>query len=190
MNSHTLIQGYARGISAIEAGRTAAEHAFANDRPLCGAVSRMGFQTLQPKPRPAYTCSKCAAIIESRIIGGMARAFFASAWADAHDESGRSFAPGTEITDAMPRTIDPAALHAAKTLAFDMVHANAGEWLRNIYAQHPAGWTLELWGHYAAMESMGHGVGLSDNEPCDAIVPYVEFGSHSLSRDYFEEVTA
>jgi hypothetical protein len=48
--------------------------------------------------------------------------------------------------------------------------------------------TPELFGHYLAMQAMGHGVGLESfgRAVRDAInVPYVEFGSHSLECDYF-----
>ena len=81
-----------------------------------------------------------------------AKAFFASAWADAADESEDSpIGAGTEIFDVMPDTI-------------------------------------ESFGHYAAMQAMGHGVGLNDafGDCAEFIaVPYVEFGSHSLEKDYF-----
>ena len=124
-----------------------------------------------------------------------ARAFFASAWADAADESDDSpIGPGTEIMDVMPSEIDPAAIHAAQTLRMDMERINGAtidELMTRIesmaHGDRPA--TLEYLGHYAAMQAMGHGVGLHDafgSEVHDSIrVPYCEFGSHSLERDYF-----
>lgn len=49
--------------------------------------------------------------------------------------------------------------------------------------------TMEFFGHYCAMQAMGHGVGLCDAFGSDVYkairVPYVEFGSHSLEKDYF-----
>ncbi|WP_429498802.1 hypothetical protein ACQUFY_05760 [Robbsia andropogonis] len=49
--------------------------------------------------------------------------------------------------------------------------------------------TPEMLGHYLAMQAMGTGVGLHDafgKVAYETIhVPYVEFGAHSLSRDYF-----
>jgi hypothetical protein len=132
------------------------------------------------------------------IIEGMAKAFFASAWADQHEEEYREAcdtgkkAPflrqygtlsGVEIFDVMPKTIDPAAKHAAQTLMMDMERQNKAT-VEVLYAAHPATLTPANWGHYAAMAAMGHGVGLW--EYTDAvIVPHVEFGSHSLERDYF-----
>lgn len=124
-----------------------------------------------------------------------AKAFFASAWADAADESDDSpIGAGTEIFDVMPDTIDPAAIHAAKTLRMDMERANGcsiGDLLGLIERDGDGDRdnTIENFGHYSAMQSMGHGVGLYDafgSDVHDAIkVPYVEFGSHSLEKDYF-----
>ena len=124
-----------------------------------------------------------------------ARAFFAIAWADASDESEDSpIGPGTEIFDVMPDEIDPAAIDAARTLRTDLERINgktisALMCLIERYGDGDRPNTIESFGHYAAMQAMGHGVGLYDafgSEICKAIkVPYVEFGSHSLEKDYF-----
>jgi hypothetical protein len=124
-----------------------------------------------------------------------ARAFFASAWADAADESENSpIGPGTEIMDVVPDEIDPAAVHAARTLRMDIERVNAAS-INHLMLRikkiangdRPA--TVEFFGHYAAMQAMGHGVGLYDAFGSDVHemvkVPYIEFGSHSLERDYF-----
>ncbi len=124
-----------------------------------------------------------------------ARAFFASAWADAAEdaENGPNLS-GCEIMDVMPSEVDPAALHAARTLRMDIERVNGAsvdELMTRIESMangdRPA--TMEFFGHYAAMQAMGHGVGLHDafgSEVYDTIkVPYCEFGSHSLERDYF-----
>lgn len=145
--------------------------------------------------------------IQEQIEMAMAKAFFASAWADAQDEkdigdpTGVNLS-GKEIMNVMPTEIDPAALHAAKTLHFDMVRANAVpdeykcglglEWLYAHVLMLEDGGDRELtpenFGHYCAMQAMGHGVGLGDafgEAVRSAItVPYVEFGSHSLQNDY------
>lgn len=123
-----------------------------------------------------------------------ARAFFASAWADAAEESNAMpWPPGGEIMGYMPQEIDPAATHAARTLRFDIESANKktiGE-LMGLIERDGAGDrenTIEFFGHYATMQAMGHGVGLSDafGDVADSIrVPYVEFGAHSLQKDYF-----
>ena len=132
--------------------------------------------------------------IEQTIELHMARAFFASAWADYIEEIGdASRFSGRDIMGLMPAEIDPAAFHAARTLRFDMERANGkpiGAILADAIESHdgdrPA--TVEFFGHYCAMQAMGHGVGLWDAFG-DAVyqsvrVPYVEFGSHSLEKDY------
>lgn len=123
-----------------------------------------------------------------------ARAFFASAWADMCDEDGPGVPSGAEIMEIMPDEVDPAATHAARTLMMDLERMNRrtiAEMMADIQSRadgdRPA--TLEFFGHYAAMQAMGHGVGLHDafgREVYESVtVPYVEFGSHSLERDYF-----
>lgn len=119
-------------------------------------------------------------------------AFFASAWADQQEENGHSL--GGEIMDQIPDTVDPAATHAAITLAMGMEKINSksiAEMMEDIIhiadGDRPA--TLEYFGHYSAMQAMGHGVGLDDafgKEEYELIkVPYLEFGSYSLEKDYF-----
>ena len=124
-----------------------------------------------------------------------ARAFFASAWVDAAEdaENGPSLS-GCEIMEVMPVDIDPAAIHAARTLRMDIERAN-GASVDTIFgaiqciAEGDRPTTMEFFGHYAAMQAMGHGVGLNDafgSEVYRTIkVPYCEFGQHSLERDYF-----
>ena len=124
-----------------------------------------------------------------------ARAFFASAWADAAEDADNGpNLSGCEIMDVMPSDIDPAAVHAARTLRMDIERTNGAtivELMVRIESMadgdRPA--TMEYFGHYAAMQAMGHGVGLHDafgSEVHETIkVPYVEFGSYSLERDYF-----
>ncbi len=126
-----------------------------------------------------------------------AKAFFASAWADACEESDSPDAPslsGEEIMSVMPDTIDPAAERAAQTLMLDMELENglSVPALFEIVKAEGDGDrsnTVEMFGHYSAMQAMGHGVGLSDafgRMVSEAIkVPYCEFGSPHLERDYF-----
>lgn len=120
-----------------------------------------------------------------------ARAFFASAWADAVEENGEPLRG--EIMSQMPTEIDSAAIHAARTLRMDMELLNRrtvadmlGQLERDGDGDRDN--TMEFFGHYAAMQAMGHGVGLCDAFGQDVHetikVPYVEFGSHSLEKDY------
>lgn len=136
--------------------------------------------------------------VSNEIKHHMAKAFFASAWADARDEAGESC--GGEIMDQMPATIDKAAIHAAETLAADMCRAHGCFTIDNVFnrvavIQRNTGdsgdreVTPEMFGHYCAMQAMGHGVGLYDAFGAEVHkqiqVPYCEFGSHSLELDYF-----
>ena len=141
------------------------------------------------------------------IMDGMALAFFASAFADQADDAGQPLYG--EIMEQLPAQIDPAALNAARTLVIALQSANpelCDHWraegfadvdglpyMLDVCRQLPSDGadcelTPELFGHYLAMQAMGHGVGLESfgRAVWDAInVPYVEFGSHSLECDYF-----
>jgi hypothetical protein len=149
------------------------------------------------------------------IQNAMARAFFASAWADQCEEAGQSsLLSGKDIMQIMPNNIDPAALHAAVTLTHDLINAM---WPKTLTDQQRAQisdeqalrvlfrfaqtlkiegrdrvLTPELFGHYLAMQAMGTGVGLESFGPAVAKafrVPYVEFGGYSLERSYFNEAS-
>ncbi|WP_312388128.1 hypothetical protein [Stutzerimonas nitrititolerans] len=141
------------------------------------------------------------------IKRGMALAFFASAYADQADECGQPLRG--EIMEQLPAAIDPAATHAADTLARDFIGAHAfGEkglsetqQLAILYlkaARLPKDGadrelSPELFGHYLAMQAMGTGVGLESFGYAvhdGFTVPYCEFGSHSLQGDYFESQEA
>lgn len=120
------------------------------------------------------------ALLEA-IRHGMAKAFFASAWADMMEESNRPVRG--EIMDLMPKKMDPAANHAAGTLIMDMVNANRRS-VVSMYLEYATEHGPEKFGHYCAMQSMGHGVGTEEVGCRDKFrVPYVEFGSHSLSEE-------
>ena len=123
------------------------------------------------------------------------RAFFASGWADQCEESDdAALLSGQEIMGIVPPDVDPSAIHAANTLFMDMARINGcgiAELMR-IVEELGAGDrenTIEHFAHYCAMQSMGHGVGLRDAFGDDVYarvkVPHVEFGGHSLARDYF-----
>jgi hypothetical protein len=132
--------------------------------------------------------------VNTEILRNMALAFFASAYADQADEAGEPMRG--EIMDQLPDAIDPAAEHAARTLYMDLERKN-GRTVDTIFealceacegdGDRPH--TEEMFGHYAAMQAMGHGVGLDDafgSKARDLVqVPYLEFGSYSLERDYF-----
>lgn len=131
------------------------------------------------------------------FIHHAARAFFASAWADACEEAGESsMLSGQEILHIMPEEIDPAATHAAAALVMAFEEANkcsiadAQAWFEaNADGSEDREPSIEMFGHYAAMQAMGHGVGISDAfgsvQGKRFTIPYIEFGSYSLEKDYF-----
>lgn len=122
-------------------------------------------------------------------------AFFASAWADQCEESENGhILSGQEIMHIMPTDTDPAAICAGESLFSDMERLNRCSIaeLMDIVDELGNGdreTTIENFGHYCAMQAMGHGVGLRDAfgvVVCDRIkVPHVEFGGYSLAVDYF-----
>ena len=133
---------------------------------------------------------------KQQILDGMAKAFFATAYADEAEECGEPLRG--EVFDYLPEEIDPSALHAANTL-YMQFEGNMGHcklhgayiWLHGveqIAKQRPLDNEFELFGHYAAMQAMGHGVGFFDFDITSNIVdkvPTIEFGSYSLEKDYF-----
>ena len=133
----------------------------------------------------------------SEIRDAMAKVFFARAYADQYEEAENPgfSASGCDWLDLMPDDMDSAALHAADTLVMNLQRANGGksvESLLGLVREHSAGdreATAEMFGHYLAMQAMGHGVGLGDafgRVVYESVkVPYVEFSGGSLVNDYF-----
>lgn len=102
---------------------------------------------------------------------GIARAYFADAWARREEENpeGMSFAGGVEIMDVMPEELDPEAVNVAAKLAKALLECNGVASLAELYLRaetidptRHADRELqpELFGHYLAMEAMSSGVGL------------------------------
>lgn len=132
---------------------------------------------------------------KEQFIQHAAKAFFASAWAEqCEDSDNEEILSGQEIMQIMPHDIDPAAIEAAQSLLGKMELQN-NRTIEDMIAyiednddgdREPI---IEFFGHYSAMQAMGHGVGLYDvfgSGVYETIkVPYVEFGSYSLSKDYF-----
>ena len=141
-----------------------------------------------------------AATVSTEIKRHMAKALFASAWADQAEECGESL--HGEIMDQVPHINDPAAIKAAEQLVAEMCTLHGCYQIENVFnrvavIQRNTGdsgdreVTPEHFGHYCAMQAMGHGVGLYDafgSEVYNVIkVPNIEFGSHSLAKVYFSE---
>lgn len=124
-----------------------------------------------------------------------ALAFFAIGWAEQCEDSGNEgMLSGQEIMQIMPHDIDPAAIEAARSL-LDKMQMQNNRTIEDMLAyiednddgdREP---TIEFFGHYAAMQAMGTGVGLRDafgKDVSEAIkTPYIDFGKYSLEKDYF-----
>jgi hypothetical protein len=141
---------------------------------------------------------------------GIARAFFISAYAEAWEEAPDSSenkrqlgsVAGVDWAVFAPKKNDPAAERAAEALAVMLQKDNGAADLADLYhkAWKAKGEAKELcrgdkdmtahnFGHYLAMQSMGHGVGL-DTAFGDAVydmvkVAYLEFGHLHLDGVYF-----
>jgi hypothetical protein len=100
----------------------------------------------------------------------MARAAFADAWATEQEESedGMNLS-GVEIFDVMPDETPSDYLKCADRLATALCQCNGVASLEALYARASSfrveryadrKLSPELFGHYCAMEAMGHGVGL------------------------------
>lgn len=134
--------------------------------------------------------------IKQSFIHHASLAFFASAWADQCEESDNAaLLSGQEIMHVMLSVTDPLAIAAGESLFADMERINQRSITELMRIVEKTGDgdrenTIEHFGHYCAMQAMGHGVGLHDafgGDVYDRIrVPHVEFGSYSLSVDYFK----
>ena len=132
--------------------------------------------------------------IREEIERHMARAFFASAWADYSERVGPHYPMACEIMDEMGDEIDPAAVKAATELADALEKRHDGAPLAQIYRDAVAlagdsgdrDKSPEMFGHYAAMGAMGHGVSLHDAfgrtaaEFVGTHDCYMEFGMYDL----------
>lgn len=139
--------------------------------------------------------------IELEFIRGAARAMFVSEWASIEELHGRTY-PGMELMDVAPVTPQYAELEAARLLGkFEsanhshlsriLFHAAVaeidGEWCGEAQSQ----WINENareFGHYIAMQAMGHGVSwFDDHERFAIIVPHFEFELEMDAMDETEE---
>lgn len=129
--------------------------------------------------------------ISAQMARGMAMAFFARAF----EELKGHLAPHGGVQ--LPDEIDPAAEHAAFTLACDLRIKNDVTDLAQLYERartaHRTGegfadMTPVQFGAYLALRSMTGSAVLEEafgsHVAALVSVPYVEFGAHSLERDY------
>ena len=121
------------------------------------------------------------------VYSGMARAFHVCTWADAQEEKGRTF-PGVDLMDEAPKTTRRAR-DAALLFSGRLEHANGMQIVCLLYAavkadgfdpyDDPSCIAEEYardFGHYLAMQGMGHGVGWFDDHAKFALViPHYEY---------------
>ncbi len=125
---------------------------------------------------------------EANICDAMARALFVTAYADQQDEkraAGKkhnSAGPGEDWMDVAPKT-PKKAIDKAKQLCAEIERINQspiqGLWQRAAWADDidPDNEKMQRkFGHYVAMQALGHGVGWADDHSKLAFkVPYIEF---------------
>lgn len=118
--------------------------------------------------------------IIKEITENMARTFFVTAWADRQEERGITY-PGQNLFDVAPAT-NKAAKQAAWDLVKKLEKSNKVT-IFEVYDQALQKANLEdteknreEFGYLAAMEALGHGVGLEDGFPGHGLeVPDMEF---------------
>jgi len=117
--------------------------------------------------------------VPDEFVESAARAFFVSAWADAAEEQGESFS-GMQLMDVAPPTPDEVIEHAARFIK--SVEKLNGRSIDELYAEaanapdeadHSREPTPSEFGHYLAMEAMGHGVSWYDDHPEPEAGPFV-----------------
>lgn len=156
----------------------------ARDRELLGLKPLKG-RTRKGSAKSAFS----AAEIRKDFLYHAAQAFYASAWADGEDRYGEGTG-GSEILDIMPDDFDASAHRAAKRLATEIAKANKTTLTKLMMKIEEKAYgdrepTPENFGFYAAMTSMGSGVGLADafGDVGEAIkVPYHEYSYYEFDE--------
>lgn len=158
----------------------------------CGEIGCVDLERDKPVVRgfdePCTAVDRPFDAVEWELVTHMIRAFFVSAYADWREEFTVVF-PRTEWMDEAPDEPDPAAVEAAYRLV-QALEAKFGMELRVLYEANKQNdgkgdrgdpVSPEYWGHYCAMQAMGHGVGLSD---CgiELDVPHYEFSYLELDE--------
>jgi hypothetical protein len=119
--------------------------------------------------------------LRAKIVEAAARALFVDAWASAEEEAGRGRELRGELMDLAPETI-PEAVDQAEELMkeFEQTNAKAVDVMYQEAAalpgRHHSDPTPEDFGHYTAMQALGHGVSWSDDHPEHGFkVPHISF---------------
>ncbi|HLS01117.1 MAG TPA: hypothetical protein VK054_03930 [Beutenbergiaceae bacterium] len=117
-----------------------------------------------------------------QVLKGAERAFFACAYADQAQDAG---VPLTgDVLDRLPGETDPAAARVARVFITRLKDENH-MWIGALYILNRGDLDAYTWGHYAAMEAMGHDVGLWEHA-VKVRIPSIEFTGSHLDRNYFQ----
>jgi hypothetical protein len=163
-------------------GRTVRDPLFSYRESVAARRSRRG----RPKKNPEVNDHT-----HEEIVEGFARALFVMAWAGAMEERGRSREmSGKDLMDLAPAT-PPFAVAAARICLVELEQLNfptgdersreeverqGGNALASYFEEAFEDEDPNEFGHYLAMEMLGHGVAWSDSrEPHDLKVPDTEF---------------
>lgn len=136
--------------------------------------------------------------MKTEILNHVARALFASAWADYQEQSpdGMNLS-GCEIMDCMPQDIPVEAVGAANLLVAKVEKLNGetivqtlerAQRLPDRHADREC--DAEHFGHYLAMQAMGSGVGLEnvcDRAALGLKLPYFEFSYMDLNPEEYPD---
>jgi hypothetical protein len=101
--------------------------------------------------------------LDDDVIAEAAQSFFASEWADAREEAGFSFPPGTEITEVCPKQPIVKLLERVRPYVADLTKCwgrSVGE-MFTLMEIDESDWAEAL--YYVLMGCRGHGVGLEDD---------------------------
>lgn len=128
----------------------------------------------------------------STIRQYMAKTFFASAWADYEEQVAQNPHGGVDIMDVMPDNIPESAFIAADKV-INFVQKETGKPISELYniaanteGKHYREPTEEDFAYSLAMQSMGHGVGWSDNHPDLTFkLPHLEYSYYDLPEDEY-----
>jgi hypothetical protein len=118
--------------------------------------------------------------LRDEIVDAMARTLYVTDWADREEEKGRTY-PGENLFDVAPATTRE-AYRAGNKLA-DRIEERNKMSLDALYAlaatapgQHLREPTPEDFGYAITMQSLGHGVGWSDDHPeIPMKLPHIEY---------------
>jgi hypothetical protein len=111
---------------------------------------------------------------------GAARAAFVSSWADRQEERGKTY-PGRDLMDVAPSTPLSAYVWAGKLIGRLEAANNANIWMigsRAAKADRVAWKRFDgvEFGHYMAMEALGHGVSwFDDHKRFKVKIPHMEY---------------